>query len=286
MAPDTGMATRLRAAGLTVREVQGWKQRNNGGTPFNPRGFVVHHTAGPRPSSGSRAPCLGICVNGRSDLPGPLCNLYMDFDGVVYTVAAGSANHAGRPDGGMCRGMAGNSHAWGFEIEHPGTAALEDKRAEIAARAIAAVIKGTCDESQVVLHKEWAPSRKIDLATSPGAHWWRTRVGFYLTNAPSKEDGVDDWIMPWVAWYIFGRTDTPPKPRPKGAPREIPKDAWEVQKQVAAMLKQQGAHPAYQDWRDWHAKGQDAETRPESAPKAIYDEWWVAQKRDQAYRAL
>ena len=89
----------------------------------------------------------------------------MDFDGVVYAVAAGAANHAGSPDGGSYKGMTGNSTAWGFEIEHPGTYPLEDDRYEIAACAVAAMIKGTCSEGMVPYHKEWAPSRKIDLAT-------------------------------------------------------------------------------------------------------------------------
>ena len=107
--PDVKIATRLRAAGLTVREVAGWKTRGRDfagvSPPFAPKGCVNHHTAGPPKVSGSLTPSLRIVIEGRSDLPGPLCNVYLGYDNVAYVVAAGVANHAGLPDGGSCRGM-------------------------------------------------------------------------------------------------------------------------------------------------------------------------------------
>jgi hypothetical protein len=177
---DQGIAQRLRDAGLKVKEVKDWKTRaNNSGSNFHPKGLVVHHTAGAGPSAGS-TPSLGIIINGRPDLAGPLANIYQGYDDVIYVVAAGGANHAGTPDGGSCKGMHGNSDAWGFEIEHPGTFPLDDKRADIAAQAVAAMIRGTCTENMVVYHAEWAPSRKIDLATAPKASTFRGVVADYL----------------------------------------------------------------------------------------------------------
>jgi hypothetical protein len=161
MARDLTIADRLRKAGLKVREVKGWKTR--GDATLAARGAVCHHTAGP---STGLAPSLGIIINGRSDLPGPLANVYMDREGTVYVVAAGKANHAGLPDGGECRGMFGNSHAYGLEIEHGGTTPLEPERVAIAAKVFAALGKGRWKASQVVQHREWAPSRKVDLATN------------------------------------------------------------------------------------------------------------------------
>jgi hypothetical protein len=187
---DTGLADRLRAAALpAVRECDGWKSRgNSSGGNFYPKGMVVHHTAGAPPSAG-KAPSLGIIINGRPDLPGPLANIYMDYEGTVYVVAAGAANHAGTPDGGSYKGMTGNSSAWGFEIEHPGTYALDDDRAEIAAAAVAAVIRGKAGASMCPYHKEWAPSRKIDLATSPGPNALRDRIAYYLSNPDATPGG-------------------------------------------------------------------------------------------------
>jgi N-acetylmuramoyl-L-alanine amidase len=179
---QTDLADRLRKEGLKVKECDGWKNcGNNSNGNFHPKAFVIHHTAGAGPSAG-KAPSLKTIIHGRSDLAGPLANIYMDYEGTVYTIAAGAANHAGTPDGGSWKGCYGNSDAFGFEIEHPGTSPLANERAELAARAVAAVIRGRFGTSMVAQHKEWAPSRKIDLATSPSAGWWRDRISHYLQH--------------------------------------------------------------------------------------------------------
>lgn len=180
---DTGIATRLRRAGLEVREVADWKSRGRPGT-FNPIGGVNHHTAG-HPSTVSPVPSLGIVINGRSDLIGPLANVLFGFDKVFYVVAAGICNHAGLPDNGSIKGMTGNSTAYGIEVEHDGTHMLEAARVKLLATAWAAIFRGrNIPASQLVQHWEWAPSRKIDLATnmhgttpSPSAGGFRTMVG-------------------------------------------------------------------------------------------------------------
>jgi hypothetical protein len=110
---DLGLADRMRDAGLDVVEVAGWQTR--GSSSFSPRGFVWHHTAGPRTGI---APSLGVCINGRRDLPGPLCNLFLDRAGTVYVVASGRANHAGA---GSWAGLTGNASVYGLEIENVGT---------------------------------------------------------------------------------------------------------------------------------------------------------------------
>lgn len=167
---DTGIATRLRSAGLKVRETSGWKTRGRdfaGTSPsFAPIGGVSHHTAG-HPTKANPVPSLGIVIHGRADLAGPLCNVLLGFDGVFYVVAAGVANHAGLPDGGSCRGMTGNSSAYGMEIEHDGVHPLPADIVLLAAKGWAAILRGkNIKASQVVQHREWAPSRKIDCATN------------------------------------------------------------------------------------------------------------------------
>lgn len=77
----------LRKAGLTVVEEPGWRTRGHPGT-FAPVGGVWHHTGGLN--------ALGVVMTtGRPDLAPPLCNLYLDREGVWHVVAAGLAYHAG-----------------------------------------------------------------------------------------------------------------------------------------------------------------------------------------------
>ena len=87
----TWLATVLDNAGLKVAETPGWRSRGRADMP-RPLGVMCHHTANPH--SGNM-PTLNMLINGRSDLPGPLCQLGLGRDGTFYVVAAGRANHAG-----------------------------------------------------------------------------------------------------------------------------------------------------------------------------------------------
>jgi hypothetical protein len=154
---DTGIAARLRSAGLAVTECAGWQTR--GTSSFDPRGSVDHHTAGPPTGD---APSLNTVIHGRSDLPGPLCNVLIGrHANTCYVVAAGRANHAGS---GGWRGLSGNGSVYGIERENVGTSAepWRPDQTDAAARAHAALIRGRADAGNVCRHAEWAPSRKID----------------------------------------------------------------------------------------------------------------------------
>ena len=157
MPRDTGIADRLRAKGINVVEVNGWRTR--GAETFNPRGSVDHHTAGPRKGN---APSLGVVVNGRADLPGPLCNVLVGRDGTCYVVAAGRANHAGAGGWG---GMTGNASVFGVERENVGDGSEPWTLAQydVAAKVHAALIGAHGGRADLVCeHKEWAPRRKVD----------------------------------------------------------------------------------------------------------------------------
>jgi hypothetical protein len=185
--------------------VDGWKTRGRdfaGVSPqFNPKGSVNHHTAGPSKSAGNLTPSLGVIIKGRSDLPGPLANVYLGYDDVVYVVAAGVANHAGLPDGGSCRGMTGNSQAYGLEIEHPGTSALAGSRVILAARIHAALLwHQDIAASQVVQHWEWAPSRKVDLGTNCHPNTNPTEDGF--RNMVKRELARLETVKQWRVSYL------------------------------------------------------------------------------------
>jgi peptidoglycan hydrolase-like protein with peptidoglycan-binding domain len=183
---DIGIADRLRAKGLNVVEVNGWRTR--GSSSFFPKGSVDHHTAG---SLNGNSPSLGICINGRAGLAGPLCNVFIARDNTVYVVAAGRANHAGT---GTFRGLQGNSSMYGVERENTGIGNepwREDQRVT-AALVHAALLEGIGrDGSWVCEHKEWT-TRKIDAFDQDGNDM-RNRVsgamGGVYTPPPAPAPG-------------------------------------------------------------------------------------------------
>lgn len=186
---DTGLANRLRSFGLRVVETDGWQSRSAGS--FSPRGSVNHHTAG---SANGSTPSLGTIINGRSDLPGPLANVMQsrepDGNDIAYVIAAGRANHAGS---GGWHGLSGNSSVYGLEIEHVGTNSIAENRRVIAATIHAAMIAGISspDPNLTCQHYEWAPSRKIDLATEVDGNGFRQRVANALAAGGIKPEEDD-----------------------------------------------------------------------------------------------
>lgn len=190
---DTLIASKLRGAGLKVVEVAGWQ--NRGSDNFNPKGFVWHHTAGPAKGN---APSLAICTNGRSGLPGPLCNVFQARDNTIYVVAAGRANHAG--SGGWA-GLSGNSSVYGVEIENIGTS-KEPWRADQIETACKVAAALAPSEDRCCHHKEWATpkGRKIDMHTVSG-QLMRARVKELLLPPKPTE--------PLLPLPIEGEEDVP-----------------------------------------------------------------------------
>lgn len=184
---DLGIADRLRAKGLVVVEISGWQTR--GDAVLNPEGSVDHHTAA---ALGQNAPSLGICINGRSDLPGPLCHVLIGRDNTCYVIASGRANHAG--SGGFW-GISGNSKVYGVEHENTGTGTepwREDQRVT-AAKVHAALLEGIPNVAlrRVCEHKDWT-DRKIDKWDQTGADM-QNRVNNILsgtTPAPQPPPGI------------------------------------------------------------------------------------------------
>ena len=82
-----------------------------------------------------------MCINGRSDLPGPLCQVLIGYDGTCHIVAAGRANHAGENGGsGPIPAGDGNAQLVGFEIDYNGTQAMSAAQNDAATRATAACL--------------------------------------------------------------------------------------------------------------------------------------------------
>lgn len=157
MGYQTSLPTVLKSMGLTVEVVSGWSTR--GSSSFNPKGAVSHWTAGPRNATGR--PCLNLVTYGRSDLPGPLCNVYLDRQGIAVVVAAGRANHAGT---GGWKGLVGNSSVFGTEAESGGEGDWTPAMRLAYPKINAAYAKiGGFNASMCCGHSEWAPTRKVDI---------------------------------------------------------------------------------------------------------------------------
>lgn len=156
----------LRAAGLTVVEVDGWRTRgrpaSTGG--FDPVGCLVHHTATSRASSDEAV--VRLLVGGRSDLPGPLCHLGLARDGTVYVIAAGRANHAGeaRSSGSVAAGD-GNSLYIGIEAFNDGRGepwpAVQYDAYVLLAAVLSVKVTGN-SVNTVRGHKETSVTGKVD----------------------------------------------------------------------------------------------------------------------------
>lgn len=191
MPRDLDLKRRLELAGLVVTEVDGWPTR--GKDAFDPTGSVHHHTGG---ALKGVQPSLGVVINGRSDLPGPLCHVHGPREESlrVNLVAAGKANHAGQ---GGWDGLTGNSSVWGLEEEHTGgpNESVSELRLDRMARVHAAFLFGTAHSSWSCQHREWAPTRKVDFTAHiiPNPDQFRARIADHLrAMAHPKEHDVSD----------------------------------------------------------------------------------------------
>lgn len=177
------IATMLRAGGMTVQEVQGWQGRNHGSLA-GVRSIVCHHTAG---KATGNAPSLGTVTNGRSDLAGPLAQLFLARDGTVYVVSNGVAWHAGAT---FDDSTYGNSWAIGIEAENSGSQTWPPDQVAAYAKLCALLCKHyNIPVDRVKGHKEICKpvGRKIDPAGLPGdMSGFRALVGSYITGDGGK----------------------------------------------------------------------------------------------------
>lgn len=167
----TDLADVLRAAGLPVTEVDGWRTRGYDGDGDGDPGddlrgvecIVIHHTASSWAAAGDY-PTLTIVRDGRSDLAGPLAQLGLGRSGEWYVVAAGRANHTGA----TFETWQANANALGIEAEAAGTGDARDwppAQLDSYARGVAALAAHYGVPIERVLgHKEIAAplGRKTD----------------------------------------------------------------------------------------------------------------------------
>jgi hypothetical protein len=163
--------------------------------------FVVasfaHHTVS-RYNPRNKTPCLALVKNGRSDLPGPLCNGYGGFDLVARIITLGYANHPGaggpavvpsgvdKPKTYTIPKDSARRYTFGWEFEGGLAEADWDRvytnsttgRKMSFHEFMARCLNGTQAMYDLPLqahleHKTWAPRRKVD------------RMGYTKTTAVS-----------------------------------------------------------------------------------------------------
>jgi len=156
----------LRSYGLKVVVVPGWKTRgrpaSTGG--FGPVGVLCHHTA--TTIKTLVAAVIRLLIIGRSDLPGPLCQLALGRDGTVYVIAAGRANHAGtaKASGTVAAGD-GNELYIGIEAFNDGVGEkwpVVQYQAYVLLAAVLSVEITKNSVNTVRGHKETSVTGKID----------------------------------------------------------------------------------------------------------------------------
>ncbi|XBB67946.1 N-acetylmuramoyl-L-alanine amidase [Nocardioides sp. WV_118_6] len=186
MADATWLAQRLyRDEFLTVIEQPGWRGRKRPGS-FAPIGVLMHHT-GYRSSNADPFPGLDTVINGRPDLPGPLCHLLVGYNGKVRVIAAGRANHANtaRASGPLPAGD-GNTMYIGIEVDYAPQLGQAPSSAQVnaAMQAAAAVVTRLGRGKRYVrAHAETSTTGKWDPGGSfPAPGGFRDKVGWWINN--------------------------------------------------------------------------------------------------------
>lgn len=147
----TSMADVLRAAGLRVVEVSGWRTRGHGEMKAV-KGIAIHYTATSARAQGNM-PTLNILRTGYAGLAGPLSQLGLGRDGTWYVVAAGRCYHAGKADSTAMT----NSYALGVEAEHSGSGPWPKAQYDSYVRGVAALARHYGVENKNIRgHKEFA----------------------------------------------------------------------------------------------------------------------------------
>lgn len=252
----SNMANVLRAAGINVVEVDGWAGRGYAGEDLREyRGNLWHHTATNRSAfARSNAPTLNMCVNGRPDLPGPLCNAVVGRDATVYLIAAGKANHAGRGSAHNIPADMGNYYLFGWEMESSGIAPWDWTPEQLAiVPLIAAATERAYGIELEIGHLEYSSEGKIDPAGWPGGmDGMRSSINAVLAGGTINVQSTQEDDMPSaqeIAAAVWGFRNPEQDPRDMrqivaDLPKDVPAGVWGYQNPNI------GGGDAYQILRD------------------------------------
>ena len=186
----------LQAAGLDVEAEPGWETRRGSKYSFDHRpggtlGMIVHHTAA---GGSADMPCRNICVNGRSDLKGPLVQFLMGRSGKLLLISQNRCNHAGKGSSEVRKDLeagrditaefdagqgaynartlnrandwsGANGKYWGIEVENNG---IGEEYSQAQMKALVKLCAAMCkwqgwDHNRIIHHREHT-SRKYDMS--------------------------------------------------------------------------------------------------------------------------
>ena len=172
--------------------------------------MLWHHT-GTHASASNPAPTLNTCIHGRSDLPGPLCQVLVGYDGTCHVIAAGRANHAGECDGfGPFATGDGNAQLVGIEIDYDGTqpmsAAQQDAATRVSAACLSRFGRGP---DHVATHKETSTTGKWDPGGMTG-----DQIRTLVTNYTGGDMPLSQEDLKQIARYVWTSAGTQPAGSP------------------------------------------------------------------------
>lgn len=229
-------------SGLPVVEVAGWQTRGHGELAAV-QTIVCHHTANAASAPGDY-PSMGIVVNGRPDLEGPLANLGLGRSGTVYVIAAGVAFHAGA----TWSTSQDNWHSIGIEAEHDGLSPWPPAQYDAYARLCAALIAHYgLAVARVQGHKEIAKpaGRKVDPTFD------MTGFRAHVERELEKETDMplsDEDIAKLVKAVLDAPVDDDPKVTVRRALRRASKPVDELAAEIAKAINK-GASTGAQEGR-------------------------------------
>ncbi|MDX6205730.1 MAG: hypothetical protein QOF39_1787 [Frankiales bacterium] len=280
-------ASILRAAGLTVIEVAGWRERSHPGS-FTAQGGVWHHTAGVND--------VAVVVNGRRDLAGPLANLYHGRDGSWTVVSGGVAWHAGpgsrRVFEDLRAGVAPQGDALALDlvddfpnanhfligVESEGGVGVGDWP-QVQIESLVAGTAALCRElglgaDQWVHHREWT-RRKEDMSYRGDL---RGRVAALLGSGHAGPSAVVGGVPASVPSDLPEPQPTPPTPAPN--PEEVMYVVIEAPHRSPAFFTTDGVgHPMGRG--GWTFINRFASKHP---TLVVFDSSWTAAEYDMVCR--
>lgn len=187
--PLAGLADALRAAGIRVVELPGWKLRGQTDGGFTPRGVMWHHDASaPGDSPGVPQMMANLANNG--------AQLWVDRYGTWHMVAAGRMWHAGTGNGwGRIPAGDGNTYSVGIETDHTTGEAWPDVQVVSLRRGTAVLLRylGASPADALCGHKEYRTTNPdpdgLDMA------YERRQVAEVLNNPLEDDDMTPEELL-------------------------------------------------------------------------------------------
>lgn len=216
----------LKAEGLVVHEVPGWRTHNrNAKGAWGPvNGVMLHHTAGLHGM-------VDFCFNGTAALPGPLAHGVIDKKGEVWLIGNGRANHAGGGDPrvlaavtqenygtappatheheGSSGSIDGNSHFYGFECVNLGDGKDSWPAVQVQAmvKASAAIIRAHRAKGD-----KWGLGGKSAIGHLEWSDWKSDPRGAAVTMPAMRSKVAACLKVKAGAWKIAGSAQPVPAP--------------------------------------------------------------------------